>query len=129
MNRPLGHPLGANFNEGLLEMLYFTEKWDFNLRFFSAGIGLDTGSVSNGQNVLLSYELREGTYGHKTGQGLKTDINHAQASVSYLLWPTLGVKANLQLGYRMSSNPVEKTDDFYFRIGIGTNLNRVNRFY
>ena len=33
--------------------------WDFNLRFFSAGIGLDTGAVSNGQNVLLSYETQK----------------------------------------------------------------------
>lgn len=129
MNRPLGHPLGANFNEGLAELLYYTDVWDFNLRFFSAGIGLDTGAVSNGQNVLLSYERRNGTYGHKIGQGLKTNINHFQTSISYLLWPSMGVKANLMVGYRLAKNAVLEEDDFYFRIGIGTNLNRVNRFY
>ena len=80
--------------------------------------------MSNGQNVLLSYERRNGTYGHKIGQGLKTNINHFQTSISYLLWPSMGVKANLMVGYRLAKNAVLEEDDFYFRIGIGTNLNR-----
>ena len=35
MNRPLGHPLGANFNEGLAELLYYNRCVGFQPALFS----------------------------------------------------------------------------------------------
>jgi hypothetical protein len=104
---PLAHPLGANFKEVLGFLSYRNNNWEVNWQTMYATIGKDSlnGKSNLGQNIYLSYTTRPYEYGHKTTQGIKTNILQSSIKLSYYLIPKMNMR--LELGYIQRS---EKND-------------------
>ena len=95
----LAHPFGANFKEYLGFLSYRKNNWELNCQMMYAIVGKDSlNSNSNlGQNIFLSYVTRPYEYGHKTTQGIKTNILQSNIKLTYYLVPDMNMR--LELGY------------------------------
>lgn len=95
----LAHPFGANFKEYLGFLSYRKNNWELNCQMMYAIVGKDSlNSNSNlGQNIFLSYVTRPYEYGHKTTQGIKTNVLQSNIKFTYYLVPDMNMR--LELGY------------------------------
>jgi hypothetical protein len=95
MSQPLAHPLGANFRElvGLLNYTY--KRFDFQAKAIYARYGLDPEGLNYGSNIFLPYETRVSEYGNFIGQGLKTNLNFMEGTISYMLNPKYNLRIEL----------------------------------
>ena len=87
-NQALAHPLGANFKEFTSLVEFTVNKWNINLKFTSADVGLDSLNTHYGQNIFLSdfeaqIDGQQYSYGNFNGQGVKTRINSFKLEASY----------------------------------------------
>ena len=84
-NQALAHPLGANFKEFTSLVEFTVNKWNINLKYTSADVGLDSLNTHYGQNIFLSdFEAQidgQYSYGNFNGQGVKTRINSFKLEV------------------------------------------------
>ncbi|MBA2610860.1 MAG: hypothetical protein H0U95_02740 [Bacteroidetes bacterium] len=103
---PLAHPFGANFKEYLGFLSYRKNNWELNFQGMYAIIGKDSlnGKSNLGQNIFLSYTTRPYEYGHKTTQGIKTNIIQSTLKFTYYLVPKMNMR--IEVGYiqRSESN-------------------------
>lgn len=84
-NTPLGHPLGANFNEHVFLLSYRpTERISVNLTYINYAKGLDNDTSNWGGDIVnKDYQEHEREYGNVTGQGENTVVRIFEARVSY----------------------------------------------
>ncbi|MBL7912423.1 MAG: hypothetical protein JNJ41_15285 [Bacteroidia bacterium] len=105
----LAHPFGANFKEYLGFLSYRKNNWEFNWQGMYAIVGKDSANTKSnlGQNIFLSYTTRPYEYGHKTTQGIKTNILQSNLKFTYYLVPNMNMR--LELGYiqRSETNAME----------------------
>lgn len=96
---PLAHPFGANFKEYLGFINYRKNNWEINCQGMFVIVGKDTANskTSMGQNIFLSYTTRPYEYGHKTTQGIKTNVLQASFKFTYYIIPKMNMR--LELGY------------------------------
>lgn len=97
---PLAHPLGANFYEYLGIINYRHNRIQFQIKGNYTVIGKDS-TTNLGSNIYLSYVTRPFEYGHKTAQGIKTEILQSDVKFTYYLIPDLNLR--LELGYIQQS--------------------------
>lgn len=115
-NQELAHPLAANFREGISFLSYRLNRWYLNLEGMYAMHGKDyynaeepeDKQISWGGDIFISNMQRYGSHGHFIGQGLKTTIKHAHASVSFLINPKNNM--NIGLGIRIRNESNEQYD-------------------
>jgi hypothetical protein len=122
-SQPLAHPLGANFREGLVFVNYHYKRIYLQIQGIKAMYGKDDAAdVSYGHDIFKSNEQRPNDYGNFLGQGIKTDLTYADASVSYLVNPRNNF--NLTFGYRLrnESNSLGDTKTQFVYAGIRTSL-------
>ncbi len=84
--QPLAHPMGANFSEFLATVRYQpVKRLQLETTILSANYGVDRPSdeFTFGRNPAISYNLRDGNYGHNQGQGIRTDLFMAYLIASY----------------------------------------------
>ena len=89
-NQPLSDPWGSGFAGGLCKINY--RPSDRLSITFSGSMyvkGADTGSVNFGNNALLNYNTRNGDYGVKWINGVKTNCLIAGLNFSYRLYEHL----------------------------------------
>ena len=88
-NQALAHPLGANFKEFTSLVEFTVNKWNINLKFTSADVGLDSLNTHYGQNIFASdYDASTGgqaSYGNYNGQGVSTNILILRPEITYKL--------------------------------------------
>ena len=88
-------------------------------------VGLDEEGKSWGQNVYTPFFKREKDFENTIGQGLKTEINHAELQVGYIF----NTKTNMRLylGYlnRSFSNIKKHEKTQLFSVGLSTMLRNV----
>ena len=124
-NQPLAHPLGANFTEYLAAIHYTKKRLRVEMKFIYAMIGKDTAGISGsnvGQNIFLSYLSRPYDFGHYTGQGIKTTLLQGDFKVTYLLFPSINMRAELGYIQRSLSNErgfMRQTPYIFFGIRTG----------
>ncbi len=103
---PLAHPLGANFKEFLGFLNYRKNNIEISWQGLYAIIGKDSlnGKSNLGQNIFLSYNTRPYEFGHKTTQGIKTNILQSNLKFTYYIIPNMNMR--LEAGYiqRSESN-------------------------
>jgi hypothetical protein len=85
MRQPLAHPLGANFKEAVLYFKKNFAQFAFNGKIIAAQTGLDTDSISYGQDIYKSYDLRKSDYDNFILQGEVEKEIIADISASYFL--------------------------------------------
>ena len=122
-NIPLGHPLGANFNEfiGIL-------RWQPITKLFVKGTylnyakGFDTPNVNWGGDVLKNYRVgRPYDNGNFIAQGDKRKVHLFRADVSYMLYHNVFLDLNVQSRNIALENAVNKPSRV-FNIGIRWNF-------
>ena len=137
-NQPLADPLGANFYELILNLVYQPlPKWTFNAKFFVAKMGTDTminGAVTNyGQDILLpngggSQPYIADMYNNRLLQGAHTTVSYFEFVTTYQPWHNINLDASIL--YRSEgtvkslNNPLTNQSTFMFNIGIRINLAR-----
>ena len=82
----------------------------------------DELSLKNLEDIYKSNIYRVNDYGNKTGQGLKTDLISAKASLSYLLNRANNVQLELSYIQRLQSNGGATQSTNFMCIGIRTAL-------
>ncbi len=121
-NLPLAHPLGANFAEFVGIINYTHNKWRFEAEGMYAVYGLDSSSGSYGKNIFISYFKRLKDYGNYTTQGLRTSLMFASFNASYLILPSINLRAELGAIARIEENTKQTLNTATVFISLKTNL-------
>ncbi len=120
----MGHPLGANFYEGVGIIRYQPiNRLNLTAKLICALYGNDTNSTNFGKDVRLSYISRSnGDYGNFIGQGIETKLIMADLTATYM--PMHNLFFDVKLGYRetFSALPQFAQRTMYFTTGIRWNI-------
>ena len=124
-NQPLAHPRGANFWEWVNLADYRSGRFYGAMKLIITKVGLDEEGKSWGQNVYTPFFKREKDFENTIGQGLKTDFNHTELQVGYII----NTKTNMRLyvGYlnRSFTNIKRQEKTQLFSVGLSTMLRNV----
>jgi hypothetical protein len=123
--QPLAHPYGANFKEYLSIVSYRYKNFDARLQLTKATYGLDVDSVSYGKDIYKSYFLRPGDSGVYIGNGLKTNLFYAQATVAYILNPKNNLRIEIGYTHRKESNSQYTDKQQIFNIGLRSSFRNI----
>ena len=126
-NLPLAHPLGANFAELIGIINYSHNNWRFEAEGMYAVCGKDSSSISYGKNIFISYFKRASDYGNYTTQGLKTNLLFASMNVSYLLIPSMNLRAEIGAIARVEDNTKQTLKTATVFLSLKTSL--FNMYY
>lgn len=134
-NQELAHPLGANFRESISFLTYRWNRWYLHLEGMYAIHGkdfydserADDDQISWGGDIFVSNMQRYDSHGHEIGQGMKTTIQHAAASVSFLVNPKNNM--NLSLGVRVRNANSDLASDTNTMIHFGFRTSLRNFYY
>lgn len=129
MNEPLAHPLGANFRETISFLRYRYKRHFFQVRYSLATFGKDTNNINHGGNIFIDYNTNrvdvrndEALYGHKIGQGLRTNLRLTDIRYSYLVNPKALLLFETGVSTRSFVNTRQEENNLYFYIGLRTAL-------
>lgn len=131
-NQPLAHPFGSNFQEVLGIISYKRKSWQLDLKGIYAIIGKDSSTTTSdvGQNIFLSYDLRNHDFGNYVGQGIKYNFMQGEIKFSYFLIPGLNMRAEIGLieRYVKATDGYEHATPFIYA-GIKTSMYNFYRDY
>jgi len=130
-NQPMAHLWGANFSETIVIGRYHYNRWFADAKFVFGSRGLDfnngTDDFSYGGDIYRDYNDRPFDTGVKVGQGIKTNVFHAELQSGYLLNPATNLKLFAYLSFR-NFNPNATTvstfdnNTVWFSLGLKTDL-------
>lgn len=130
-NQSLAHPWGANFSETIVIGRYNYERWyvDAKMVFGFKGFDFNDGvdDFSYGGDIFRNYNERPFDTGVEVGQGIKTNIFHAELQSGYLVNPATNLKLFAYVSYR-NFNPnattaaTFKNSTVWFSLGLKTDL-------
>ena len=130
-NQSMAHLWGANFSETIVIGRYNYKRWfaDAKLVFGFRGLDYNNGTddFSYGGDIYRNYNDRPFDIGVEVGQGIKTNIFHAELQSGYVVNPATNLKLFAYLSYR-DFNPNATTattfenNTLWFSIGLRTDL-------
>lgn len=121
-NQPLAHPLGANFRESVTIINYRHQRWFLRGQLNVAMYGDDTNDTNYGHNIYLPSNNRPYDYGHTIGQGTKTNLLFADASLSYLINPRNMMNITIGGRIRQIKTPMETLDSQHLYLSFRMSL-------
>jgi len=131
--QPLGHPWGANFHEGILQLIYSHNRWEAEARFHYGVMGLDASAAEDwGMDVYKSYNEREQDNGNSIGQGQRGDYSYLMLRGAWIVNPATDLKIEVGMSLRRLSTaattkPFVGGDYNYFFVGLRTEF--FNSYY
>lgn len=128
--QPLAHPMGANFKEYLGFITYRKNRIMISAQGVYTIIGKDTAGSNLGQNIFLSYTTRPFEYGHKTTQGIKTNLLQSDLKLTYFVLPAMNLR--VELGYIQRTETTQNGYELqnpYIYLGVKTALWNFYRDY
>lgn len=129
-NQALAHPLGANFREALVFLLYRYRRWTASAQYMFAVSGADSARSHWGSDIFISDILAANGYNsidNQMLQGLRTTRNLGVLRLSWLLNPAYNLCIEGELVYRKLSNSLGHTQNLAVSLGIKTKL--FNSYY
>jgi hypothetical protein len=123
-NQSLAHPMGANVLESVSMLRYRRGSWMMEAKFIYSNFGLDTGTVSYGQNIYRSYGDRVSEYDNTMVQGLDTKVYLFQFRAEYVVNPFWDMRIMGGITSRAEFSSMHRKDDLYVFLGISTDLTR-----
>ena len=115
--QPLANPYGANMKEAVVNIKYYTERFDFDVLVDCVKRGMDFDIYSYGNNVLRPYTSRHHDTGNVVGQGVGLKIYNVSLDAR---WKPVALR-NFCVFARLG---VQHSNDFnntFAMIGIKTN--------
>lgn len=122
LNASVTHPVGANFYELVHILSYPFKKSRLTNKMTFLAYGTDTDSINQGQNIFISYSYRGGDYGHKTMQGLRTDIFNEQLVYETPLFQKLNLYLTFTYNYRLAWTSEYITHNHFVLVGLKSRL-------
>jgi len=123
--QPLGHPLGANFHEGMATIGYRWRDLRFQWRATYAVVGRDTTGANFGNDVYLSdgSAVRgPDSGGNFIGQGLKTHLLFQNAELAYTINRASNFTVRLGVTHRVASNSLGDERNLMVYFGVRTDI-------
>jgi hypothetical protein len=130
-NQPMAHLWGANFREAVFIGRYNYKRWyaDAKLVFGARGLDFNNGTddFSYGADIYRDYNDRPFDTGIEIGQGIKTNIFHAEFQSGYVVNTATNLKLFANISYRNFSPNATTIATFdnstvWFNIGLKTDL-------
>ena len=87
--------------------------------------GVDTAGKDFGKNIFIPYDKRVSEFGNEIGQGLKTNLTIADASISYLLNRRTNMRIEFGVSTRNEKNDHNNKQTFLIFGGIKTELRNI----
>ncbi len=130
-SQTLGHPLGANFRELVLENRYQPHpNWQLKTILFSARQGVDSAGINMGSDITRDYVSRQGDYGHTFLQGRQRTLLLAQAGVSWQWRPNVWIDMEYIVRTdRIAFAPESESRSHIFQLGLRVNALRRNHWF
>ncbi len=132
--QPLAHPWGANFHEGIAQLVWQQRRWEVEARLHLGVIGLDTNGSDYGADLYRSYNQRERDLGNEMAQGLRSNYRYLYLRGAWLLNPASGLKLEAGLRWRklgetvdLATQPLTSGESLYLFFGLRTEF--FNRYY
>jgi hypothetical protein len=126
-NQPIGHVLGANFNE-IVGILRYQPLPRLNLvgKLTLAKVGRDSTSTSMnyGSNLLRDNSKDRNEYGNTIGQGFGNDIMFASFTASWQVMHNLFVDANLVVRQSNCALPIYNSNTTITSLALRWNIAR-----
>ena len=124
-SQPLAHPLGANFDEKLAILRYQPAgRWSFAATLMQADFGKDAVGTNYGGDIFKPYTSRTLDRGNVIGQGVGTQVQLADFSLSYMPIHRLYLEVQQTLRRQQSSLPEETTTTSITQLGLRWNIGR-----
>jgi hypothetical protein len=130
-NQSMAHLWGSNFSEAIIIARYHYNRWFADAKLVFGVRGLDfndgTDNFSYGGDVYRNYNERPFDTGVEVGQGIKTNIFHAELHTGYLINPATNLKLFANINYRNFNPEAETINTFnnstvWFSLGVRTDL-------
>ena len=125
--KPLAHPLGANFVEGVGGISYFNDFIECNLKVAYAIVGADSSQYSHfGQNVFYptmdaympsQINIPVSSYYNVLLQGIRTNVATVKFDIAYYPLKNKALSVFAEIAMRYNSNELRK--DKYLGVCIG----------
>ncbi len=125
--KPLAHPLGANFVEGLCGISYFNDIIECSLEMSYAIVGCDSSFNSHfGQNVFYptmdAYQPNQNnipvsSYYNVLLQGIRTNVATVKLDIAYYPLKNKALSVFAEIAMRYNSNELRK--DKYLGVCVG----------
>ncbi len=126
--QPLGHPLGANFNEIVGIVRYqATPRLNFSVKAFYTKVGRDTTGVNWGSDVLKNNSTHPNDYGNTVGQGVSNKLMYADLTASFQLRHNLYIDVTQVV--RNSKSPATVYNNNTSITSVALRLNIARRTY
>lgn len=118
----LAHPAGANFKEVINVLRYDHNRFSVINKFVFLSSGQDSSAVSLGGNIYKSYTKRPDDYGHRTLQGVRTDIIFNEIKIAFLVNPQYDLSLETGVRIRNERSDIASDTDTYVFFGLRTLL-------
>ncbi len=119
--KPLAHPLGANFAEAIGIIKYApTHKLFFTTKATFIKTGRDGKNQNWGSNPFLNNQSKQQVYGNRIGQGIATKIALIKFSASYQVFPNIFLDLDI-----LKRKETSQASTSYIGFGIRANTSRV----
>jgi hypothetical protein len=124
-SQPLAHPLGANFDEKLAILRYQPAgRWAFAATLMQADFGEDAQGTNYGGDIFKPYTTRTQDRGNVIGQGVATQVQLADFTLSYMPAHRLYLELHQTVRRQQSELPEETTNSSITQLGIRWNIGR-----
>jgi len=114
----LSHPSGANFEEFVFIAHYHKNRFSFALKAIISKAGMDSDSISYGQDIYKSYTLRASDFGNKFKQGNMGNFSNLETKICWLINPKLDHSLFLSLNKQNIQLPSLSADNIIITLGI-----------
>jgi len=118
----LAHPMGSNFQEGLLESKGTYKSVFYNATVIVGQKGVDSTFINYGNNILLPYTTRPQDYNVYFFQGVSTRFVHVQLQLGYQFKRFENLEIFAEILLRASKNSLGSSFTMSPLIGIRTFL-------
>ncbi len=130
--QPLAHPWGANFHEGILQIVYQRRRWEVEARLHYGKMGLDTNGSDWGGDIYLPYTQRQQSEGNTVAQGATGNYMFVLLRMAWLVNPASGLKVEAgarirSLSATANTLPYASGNSNYLFVGLRTEF--FNTYY
>lgn len=122
LNASVTHPIGANFFEVLNIISYQPKKIRYTNKLTYSAYGVDSSTISYGQNIFVSYNNRAGEYDHLVMQGFRKNVLNETFIAEIPILRNIDLYANVTYNWRMEISEVSTQHNHSIMFGIRSRI-------
>lgn len=120
----LAHPLGANFEEGLVQLKYQKKKWSWSAQYNQIRRGRSFGGLNFGEDPEVSNQSRVKEYENFIAQGVLEQNKYFETTLSRRMKVLWGAELSVGYVWRQSESASRTSVNNMVFVGLRSNLIR-----